>query len=348
MTMIGVAACAATNAGLAAFAIQCEQHSADHYRLPAHPVAEPAEIDIQRRTDHGHDNQQQVLGLARQAERLFEEHLQVEEGEVPDRTLSAHDAEESDHHAPQVAPFPERLAQGCARDVAFLAQPRELGALRQLRAHPHGNGEKHDRDEERNAPAPCGEGLFADAGARDDDHQQGGEQAERGGGLDPSGRGAALAVGRVLGDVDRRAAIFAAERDALEDSQQDEQRGAGRPGLRVGRDEADQESRSAHQAHGDEERALAAEPVADHAEDQGAERTEREAGREQGQSGDQCRRRLQAGEEDLRNDRRETSENEEVVPFEGRARGRCDDDARHRPGPLKMLLGYCRHVLSPR
>ena len=56
---------------------------------------------------------------------------------------------------------------------------------------------------------------------------------------------------------------------------------------------------AAHQADGDEERALAAEPVADDAEDQRAERPEGEAGGEQRQRGDERRGRLEAGEEDL-------------------------------------------------
>ena len=106
------------------------------------------------------------------------------------------------------------------------------------------------------------------AAARRDDHQQRGKQAERSGRLDPAGRGAAPVVGRMLGDVDRGAAIFAAQRNALEDAQDDQQDRPERARLRIGRKEADQEGRRAHQADGDEERALAAEPVADHAEDQ--------------------------------------------------------------------------------
>ena len=137
------------------------------------------------------------------------------------------------------------------------------------------------------------------ARAGDDDHQQRGEQAEGGRGLDPAGRCAALVVGRVLGDVDRRAAIFAAERDALQDAQEDQQHRRERARLGVGRQQADQEGRPAHQADGDQEGALAAQPVADDAEDQRAERPEREAGAEQGQRGDQRRGRLEAGEEDL-------------------------------------------------
>ena len=56
-----------------------------------------------------------------------------------------------------------------------------------------------------------------------DDHQQRGEQAERGRRLDPAGCRAALVVGGMLGDIDRGTAIFAAERNALKDAQDDQQ-----------------------------------------------------------------------------------------------------------------------------
>ena len=46
---------------------QREQHATDHHRLAADPVAEPAEVDVERCANDGHDDQQQVLGLAGQA-----------------------------------------------------------------------------------------------------------------------------------------------------------------------------------------------------------------------------------------------------------------------------------------
>src|SRR5581483_533731 len=151
----------------------------------------------------------------------------------------------------------------------------------------------------------------------------------------------------MLGDVNRRAAIFSAGRNTLQDAQQDEERRAGGPGLRIGRNEADQEGRAAHQSHGDEEGALAAELVADDAEDQRSQGPEGKPRREQSERSDQGWSRIEPGEEDLGDDRREASEDEEVVPFEGRASGRGDNDARHRPGLLLVLFGYGRHRHSP-
>ncbi len=61
------------------------------------------------------------------------------------------------------------------------------------------------------------------SGARGEDDEQCGEQPERGRRLDPAGRLTALVVGGVFGDVNRRAAIFAAQCGALCDPQDDEQ-----------------------------------------------------------------------------------------------------------------------------
>ncbi|MCA1653058.1 MAG: hypothetical protein LC656_02400 [Sphingomonadales bacterium] len=48
-----------------------------------------------------------------------------------------------------------------------------------------------------------------------------------------------------------------------------------------------EKGRPAHQADGDQERALAPEPIADRSEQDGAERSEREAGGEQAEGGNQ-------------------------------------------------------------
>ena len=130
--------------------------------------------------------------------------------------------------------LPNASRSGALATSPSSSQLGELRALGELGAHPHRDCEQHGRDEERDAPAPGGERILADRGAGGDDHQQRGEQAERGRRLDPAGRRAALVVGRMLGDIDRRAAIFAAERDALEDAQEDRAASgrATRPGRR--------------------------------------------------------------------------------------------------------------------
>jgi len=151
----------------------------------------------------------------------------------------------------------------------------------------------------------------------------------------------------MLGDVDGRAAIFAAERDALEDPQHDEQGRGERAGLRIGRQESDQEGRSAHQANGGEECALAADAVADDSEDERTERAEGESGGEQAERGDQRGRRVERREEGVTDDRRERAEDEEVVPLERGPGGRGDDHPAHRPRPLAVWLSCARHQTPP-
>ena len=139
-TITGVSRCASTSAGIGRsgnpvrsreIEQQRKQHAADHHRLAADPVAEPAEKDVERRADDGHDDQQQVLGLGRDAERLFEEHLQVEEGEIPDGALRAHDPEEGDQHALEV-PLGCRTLRAAARvrQLVLFAQPGEMRGFR--------------------------------------------------------------------------------------------------------------------------------------------------------------------------------------------------------------------------
>ena len=59
---------------------------------------------------------------------------------------------------------------------------------------------------------------MVDAGDADDDERE--QQADRGRRLDPARVLAALLVGAVLGDVDRGAAVLAAEGEALGEAQE--------------------------------------------------------------------------------------------------------------------------------
>src|SRR3954453_16810725 len=125
----------------------------------------------------------------------------------------------------------------------------------------------------------------------------------------------------MLGDVNRGPAIFTAKRDALEYSKDDQQGRSEHPRLGVGRQEANEEGRSAHQANGDEESAFTTEAVTHDPENQRAERSERETRSEQAERGDERGRRIQPSEEHLRDEGGEASEVKEVVPFEGNPSG---------------------------
>ena len=81
----------------------------------------------------------------------------------------------------------------------------------------------------------------------------------------------------MFGDVGRRTAVFAAEREALQQAQCDQDdRRRDADGCRVGQ-QADDEGRQAHDQDGDEEGVFAADDVADATEHDGAERTNDEA-----------------------------------------------------------------------
>jgi hypothetical protein len=120
----------------------------------------------------------------------------------------------------------------------------------------------------------------------------------------------------MLGDVGCRAAVLAAEREALQQPQRDEQHRRSPADRRVRRQQADEECRAAHHDDRDQERVLAADEIADPAEDDRAERPDQEA---------RCvrreRRKQRCGlvtlrEEQRREERRERRVQVEVVPLE--------------------------------
>jgi hypothetical protein len=84
----------------------------------------------------------------------------------------------------------------------------------------------------------------------------------------------------VLRDVDRRAAIFATERQTLRDAHQDDQDRRGDPDRRVARHHPDPGRRHAHQRDRDQKGVFAPQPVAQIAEQHRAQWPEGEADRE--------------------------------------------------------------------
>ena len=105
---------------------------------------------------------------------------------------------------------------------------------------------------------------------------------------------------------------------------QDDRRGDADGG--VGRQQTDHEGRQAHQQHGDEEGVLAPPQVAHAAEDDGPERTHREAGGEGHQGKNKRRGVVDPGKELFADHRREGAVEEEVIPLEYRPQGRGEND----------------------
>ncbi|KAG0751322.1 hypothetical protein G6F24_014429 [Rhizopus arrhizus] len=104
---------------------------------------------------------------------------------------------------------------------------------------------------------------------------------------------------------------------------------------------ADQEGRDAHDQDGDQEGVLAADAVAEAAEEGRAERTHEEAGSERQQGEDHARGFIDATEELLGDDVGERAVQEEVIPLEHRAEARCEDDLL-----VALDAGLGRHSIS--
>src|SRR5439155_22260980 len=98
-------------------------------------------------------------------------------------------------------------------------------------------------DQERDAPAPRLEVLGGHPGPARSDDDQGQEESQRGGGLDPARGVAAAALRRVLGDVGGGASVLAAQRQTLQQTQADQQERGEQAHRGVGRQQADREGR---------------------------------------------------------------------------------------------------------
>ena len=152
-------------------------------------------------------------------------------------------------------------------------------------------------------------------------------QPDRQADLRKAGIKAALFGRGILVGHQHRAAPFAAEADALQDAQRQQRDRSPYSDLRVGRNQPDQERGDAHDHQGQDQHALAADPVAEMAEDDAPERTRDEADSERRvgeQRGDDriAGRKIQLVEHDAGDD----AVKKEIIPFDGRADQRREDD----------------------
>src|SRR5262249_757170 len=98
-------------------------------------------------------------------------------------------------------------------------------------------------------------------------------------------------------DVDRSATVFATEREALSEAKTDQDDRGDDADRGVGRQQSNEESTDAHQSHCDDEGVLAADKVAEPAEEQRAERAHGKTGCEGEQCEDEGRCRIYARKE---------------------------------------------------
>ncbi len=324
------------------------QNAAQHDDgLAADPVGERSEDDEERRADQQGGSDHQVGRDGVHLELLREEEERIELARVPDHRLAGGEADQRQDHDLQVLPLAERFAQWRLGGLALGLHALEGGRLRQREPDPQRHAQQQDGNEERDAPAPVGEGLLAHGGAGSQDHQQRQEQAHRGGGLDPRGIGAALALRRMLGHVGRRAAVLAAQGQALQHAQHDQDDRGGHADAGIGRQDTHDEGGQAHDQDGDQEGVLAPDHVAQPPEHQRTEGPHDEAGSEGQQREDERGARVQPAEELLGDDGGERTVQVEVIPFENGAQRRGQDDfsffRRHRPVSDIGSHGACLH-----
>jgi hypothetical protein len=152
----------------------------------------------------------------------------------------------------------------------------------------------------------------------------------------PRSRAARVAM---LGDQKHRAAPFAADREALDQSEQDQGERSDDSRLGVGREHADQGGGDPHQDEAEHQQPLAADPVAEMAEHDASHRPRHEAERVGGEGEQGAGQRIEFGEEELVEDeRRGRAVEEEIVPFDGRA----DQAGEHHLPQIAGLPISCR------
>ena len=161
--------------------------------------------------------------------------------------------------------------------MAFMQNRCEGRRLRQLQAYPQSYNNKRCTEQEGQPPAPGFERFGRHRMADGKHYNEAEQKADRRGNLDEAGIEAATAFGGVFRHVGRCAAVFTAKRQTLQHAQDDERHRSDPADAVVGRQKADQEGRKTHDQDGDEEGVLAAQLVADIAEQDRAERTEAEA-----------------------------------------------------------------------
>ena len=153
---------------------------------------------------------------------------------------------------------------------------------------------------------------------------------------------------RVLGRQQRRAAPFAAEPDALAEAQQAQQPGRERAGRGIAGQDADQGRRQAHDHHRRHQRRLAADAVAEMAEQERADRP-RQEGDAEGQEGVErlgLRRRL--GKERLADhQRRGGAVNVKIIKFDRRADQARQHDAADADPLRRRAIAAAASPVSP-
>src|SRR4029077_8610246 len=120
---------------------------------------------------------------------------------------------------------------------------------------------------------------------------------------------------------------FAAKPDALDEAQHDQDNRRERADRGIGRQKADAEGAYAHDEQRQDQHRLAAETIADMAEQRPAKRTRQEAIRVGAESGQRAGERIEGWKQRLVEDKRGgRGINQEVIPFDDRPEAAREDD----------------------
>ena len=296
-----------------------EQAAGHDDLLPPDLIRQPAEEDEKRRADEERKRDQQVRGLERHLEGDDQEEQGIELARVPDHSLAGGRADEREEDDLRVAPVGEALGERRLGRLALALDLLEHRRLLQPQPDIDGEDQQEQRDEERDAPAPCGELLWGQACPAHVNHCQGHEEPQGGSRLDPARSIAAPVFRGVLGDIRRRPAVLTSQRQPLHETQQHQQNGGDPTDRREGGQQPHRERRCAHTDDRHEKRILPADNVADAPEYQRAEGPHQKASRVRDERRQQRRRRVASREEQRCEKRGERRVQIEVIPLEHRA-----------------------------
>src|SRR5690606_15771142 len=171
--------------------------------------------------------------------------------------------------------------------------------------------------QERQTPSP-GQHVFLGQHRNRAHRERRQDQAWSDTGLRQAAEEALLALWRVLDRHQHRPAPLAAYRNALQEAHDDEQQRGPVPDRVIGRHQADQNRRYAHQVQRHDEHGLSSYPVTEVTENHAAERAGKEADRIGRKRRQRARNRVKGGEENLiKNQRSGSAVEKEVVPLDG-------------------------------
>src|SRR3989441_3675324 len=297
-------------------------------------VGQPAKQDQGRRCNEQRDSHDEARGHHVHLVYLLQVVQRPELPAVPDASLPDHHDAGDDNELDIRAE--EGFLPGVLGHLPFGFELLEDRGLLQLQADVDRNSHQQERSQERDAPAPVVERVGADVRPRTDDHGHRHHDPKSRRGLQPAGVVAAAFVRHVLGDVGDGASIFATQAQALDHSQGEEQDRGRETDRLVAGDQPDHPRAQPHSGQGDEERVLAAHPVAQPSEEERPQRTDQESGGEQRNRAQQRRNRVGLVEKLDRQDRGQAPEDIEVIPLDDISHCRGDD---HAP----EVLRYCCH-----